>query len=385
MNNWKPRQYLLTGQTLGIPDEVLKAAIQSANQVISVNPALPPVFSLKHLAELSQVDYGLLRQLVSRSITDSYRTFKIRKRSKKLSFKSYRTICVPSPELMKVQQWICKRILNIAKDNLHPASTAYAPKSDIVKATEIHCGAKWLIKMDLKNFFESISEISAYKAFLSLGYQPLISFEMARLCTRLGPYTSRRKHEQWINFNRYSIGDYRNFRIGHLPQGAPTSPMLANMAMIEVDSEIEKLATNFGFTYSRYADDLTFSQTNKEFSDEARSFIGKVYQIIGTFGLSPNAAKTKVVSLGARKVVLGLLVDKKVPSLTREFKMKMRMHLYYLKHKNIGPIHHAKNRGFSAVTGLKNHVFGLAYYAYQVDKNYGSGLLKELKMIDWPV
>lgn len=353
------------------------------------NARLQPVFTLRHLAYLTDCDYGLLRAIVGRSIHDPYRVFRIHKRPSPEGQSRYRTICVPAPELLKVQQWLATNVLNHAASSIHTASKAFAPRCTLLRAAESHCGAKWLIKVDIQNFFESVSEIAAYRAFRGLGYQALIAFEFARLCTRLGRNTQRRSHPQWRrdSWRRYEIAAY-NFshgRIGHLPQGAPTSPMLANIAMRTADEELHALAQLSRLTYTRYADDLVFSTTDPDVTRElASNVVRNVYRILGKYGFSPNVAKTQIVPPRARKVVLGLLVDEPSPRLPREFREKMRMHLYYLKKDGVGPARHAAKRGFTAVASLRNVLYGLTAFATQIEPQYGASIRKELDSITWP-
>ena len=94
--------------------------------------------------------------------------------------------------------------------------------------------------------------------------------------------------------------------------------------------------------------------------------------------------KTEIIPPRARKVVLGLFVDDLTPRLPREFKEKMRMHLYYLKRDDIGPARHAKKREFTAVASLRNVLYGLAAFATQIEPTYGSSIRKDLDAIAWP-
>jgi hypothetical protein len=161
--------------------------------------------------------------------------------------------------------------------------------------------------------------------------------------------------------------------------------MLANLVMHEADVELSTMAKSYGLTYTRYADDLTFSTANAQFNRAvAASVIKNVYRVLGRFGLEPNLAKTQVVPPRARKIVLGLLADTDVPRLSREFKNKMRMHLHYLEREDIGPVMHAQHRGFSAVAGLRNHLLGLAAYASQIEPEYGADLKSRLMALPWP-
>jgi RNA-directed DNA polymerase len=388
MPGWRPQLYESQGKAKGINAETLKAAKAAGDAIIAVNPSLPPIFTLRHLAYLTDSEYGLLRKIVTRHISDPYRVFRMRKRPDTTGKRRFRIICAPDPTLLMVQRWLAKNVLAHATSKIHPASTAYAPGSKIIEAARPHCGCRWLIKLDIKNFFESITEMGAYRAYRSLGYQRLIAFELARLSTRLGSHIARRVRGRWLRYysSRHNVIDsYVHHRMGHLPQGAPTSPMLANMAMLRADKELALLAQKHGLIYPRYADD-TFSTSDKLFHREsAAEVIRGVYTIIGRFGLSPNATKTHVVPPRGRKVVLGLLVDQNIPRLTRTFKAALRMHLHYLEHPDVGPAKHAQKRGFTAVAGLRNHLLGLAAFAAQIEPAYGAQVGRRLASVSWPI
>lgn len=390
MENWRPQPYQASGRSQGIAPDVLNAAVQTAKAIVRVNPRLQPILTLRHLAYLTDCDYGYLRAVIGRGIENPYRVFTIQKRPGPSGNARFRTICAPDSQLLKVQRWVATNVLNHATSVLHSASKAFAPGCTLMKAAEPHCGARWLIELDVQNFFESISEIAAYRAFRSLGYQALVAFELARLCTRLGRYTPRRGHAQWLRKKSgfvYEITKYNHSkgRMGHLPQGAPTSPMLANIAMSAADAELNTLARAAGMTYTRYADDLVFSTRDSGFTrDMASGIVGPAYRILGKYGFSPNVAKTEIIPPRARKVVLGLLVDEPAPRLPREFKEKMRMHLYYLRKDGIGPARHAAKRGFISVAGMRNVLYGLAAFATQIEPAYGTSIRQSLDTIAWP-
>ncbi|MEA4837783.1 MAG: reverse transcriptase family protein [Rhodospirillaceae bacterium] len=394
MVGWRPQLYEREGRALSVDATVLANALATASQLTI--PSLPPVFTLAHLAQQAGVDYSVLRRVAQRSPNEGYRVFRIRKRPAHTGERRYRQIAVPSPQLMKVQRWITQAILS--KAAAHSASVAFSKGDKLVDAAAPHCECKWLIKMDVRNFFESINEIAAYRVFRSLGYQPLVSLEMARISTRLAGWSPRRATDRWsVDAWRHmerrwsEIEAYQAYRddpgplLGHLPQGAPTSPMLANLAMREFDAKAAAIANQSGMIYTRYADDLSFSTDQSITKADCSRLIGKIYNLMGTIGLSPNVTKTRVSPPGARKVVLGLLVDGKKPRLSREFRALMRQHLHYLRKDGVGPVRHARVRGFVSVAGFRNHLHGLATYARQIDVVYGDGLLRELDKVAWPV
>lgn len=284
---------------------------------------------------------------------------------------------------MNVQRWINAHILSSL--NVHHCSYAFKEGSSILKCAARHSGAKWLVKMDVSGFFGSISEIQVYRVFRKLGYQPLISFELARLTTHpSGPNSSRYKMAHWRSHQHAGvIGHYRSAHIGYLPQGAPTSPMLSNVVMREADAEIEKFAKKVGMRYTRYSDDLTFSTTSNSSRAVALSLIQHVSKVLRSMGLEANPRKTVVAPPGSRKIVLGLLVHDNEPRLTRDFRDKLRQHLYYLN--SLGPSKHAAARGFDSIWGMYRHIRGLIDFANLVDQSYAETMLKQLHQVKWPI
>ena len=140
--------------------------------------------------------------------------------------------------------------------------------------------------------------------------------------------------------------------------------MLSNLSVAGFDVDIDNIAKQHGLRYSRYADDISLSTQSAAFSrTEAVKVMRKVYRAMVRHGLSPNRGKTQIRPPGSRKIVLGLLVDGPKPRLTKEFKSRIRMHLYYLNRGEIGPVRHAENRGFESIIGLRAHVRGLIAHA----------------------
>lgn len=376
---WSPQHYISEGKRRGVSDELLDHAVEQIEQVITSIHDLPGILSLNHLAERTKVHYEFLRSIVDRAEHDAYRKFSIRKRSGGRRF-----IHVPTPDLRRVQRWINHHILK--KIPVHPASYAFSPGSSIVACATRHSGAHWLIKMDITGFFESVSEIQVFRVFQSLGYQPLVAFELARLTTiSVGSRSPRNSDPAWkVRKRNTVIPPYSVNALGYLPQGASTSPMLSNLVMRHIDEVLSDAAKEVGLRYTRYSDDLTFSKRSKEFSrSEAHRFIGNVSKILSSSGFRPQHRKTTIVSPGSRKIVLGLQVDSDIPSLRREFKDTLRQHFYYLE--RFGPVEHANARNFDTVWGMKCHIRGLIDYANMIEPKYAYELLQRYNKLDWPV
>lgn len=384
MSNWRSQQYKKWGKALGHPDIVLDNAIATVELLHKCSSHLPPVLSLKHLARLTGVTYEFLRDVVSRNTTESYlRLFRIQKRPLPGEGDRYRIIAVPEPRLMKVQRWINNNIL--ANTLVDDASVAFSTGDSIMTAASHHCGARWLVKLDIKSFFESISERQVFHVFVNMGYQPLIALEMARICTRVRVNSARSKRWHVEPGRWMTINSYQSNKQGYLPQGAPTSPRLSNLVVKDFDRSLREVAEGQGLIYTRYADDLSFSTMSSDFSrKEASQFIRRVYKIMGSYGFSPNKTKTHIASPRARKVILGLLVDRDQPRLTREFKLRIRQHLHYLTHPDFGPARHAEANRSASIYGLRNHVRGLLAFAASVEPEYADSQMRLFKTIKWP-
>ena len=221
---WSPQQYISKGRSSGVSEELLHDAVEQIEKVANGEYGLPGILTLNHLAKRTDIPYPFLRHIVDRTDHDSYRKFSIKKRSGGRRF-----IHVPAPHLMLVQRWINEHILK--KIPVHSCSFAFTPGSSIVKCASRHTGARWLIKMDITGFFESISEIQVYRIFKELGYQPLVAFELSRITTvPVGSLSPRRFDAAWkVKRRNTRIPSYTSELLGYLPQGAPTSPLLSNL------------------------------------------------------------------------------------------------------------------------------------------------------------
>jgi RNA-directed DNA polymerase len=379
---WSSQQFRSGAQAAGRSENVIAAAEAAATAIKRVHPDLPVVLTLKHLAHLAGVTVDDLQSVIFRQ-EDPYRVFRVKKRGTPNGVakppRRYRTICVPRIEIMRVQRWIAQNILNVIEPE--PISFAFAPGRDLVGAAKIHLEAKWLVKMDVRHFFESIPEWRVYRLFRALGYGALLSFQLARLCTRLPDHPTR---DPRANQGRgRGKLPYRTHEQGHLPQGAPTSPMLANLVVRSLDQCILQLAVQSGWSYTRYADDLAFSRRDNSSRAAGMELAKKIEHELVQFGLKNNRQKTAIIPPGGRKIMLGVLVDREKPRLTREFRNNVETHLYALLSPKIGAAAHRAKRGFASTIGMRRHIQGLVAFAHQVDRTYGAKLYSELNKVNW--
>ena len=320
---------------------------------------LTPVLTLGHLAVRSGVPYRFLRDVVERSI-EPFDEFTTQKRSGES-----RTISVPVPKLMQVQRWILRYILDCLSP--HFASYAYQKGRSIKQCASQHVGGRWFLKVDFHDFFTNIDKASVYKVFRGAGYAPLVSFELARICTRkldfVTPSGSIRAEK--VPKRSYSISDYSSGEeLGRLAQGSPTSGALSNLVCRSLDAELFDLAVTSSAVYTRYSDDVVFSRVHA-CRDDLTRLLGRVNAVVGRHGFDLHRRKTRIVPPGARHIVLGLQVDRDQCRLTRRTRLRIDSHIYGVQ--KFGLAAHQVHRGFSSVAGLLNHVEGLLRYARDIE------------------
>lgn len=346
-----------------------------------LNGMVPVVYTLMHLARLSGSPWERLHQCVKRTL-DPYSTFEVRKKSG-----GNRRICVPAPFLKRTQAWIHQNVLCApgALALIHEASTAYGAECSAYKNALRHAGASWMVKLDIKDFFESISERQVYHVYRSLGYPALLAFEMARLSTRYldqsGADTVPLRQRRW----RWSAADpgegvpyARPYQVGHLPQGAPTSPMLANLVVRTMDADISEIASAAGATYTRYADDIVLS-LGMSTRATAVALLHAVGEVVTKAGFRINRKKTHVRGPGARKVVTGLTVNDAKPRLPRSLKDEVELALFCIE--KYGLLGHMERKRSKDPLGYLSHLQGVLLYARQIEPEFADAALASMRRL----
>lgn len=315
-----------------------------------------PVYTLNHLAQITGTSWRYLREIVTREV-DPYLDISRPKQEGRT-----RQISSPEPVLMDVQRWILENILPACP--VDPASYAYQRNRSILDCANRHLGARWLVKLDIHNFFDSILEDRVFSLFTEIGYPRLLSLELARLCTRPNPEISvHRRYDGYRGKAPYAV----TLR-GRLPQGGPTSGALANAVMFETDGELTALAQKRGLEYTRYSDDLTFSAGGEFSREQGTALISRVKGILERRGLELHQAKSRIVTPGARKVVLGLMLSEDQVRLMPEYKRRIEVHVRGVA--KFGLIEHARHRRFASVLSMINHVDGCIAFAESIDSAF---------------
>ena len=355
-----PHLYRRTGRARDTPEAVLDAALAQAHAVES--NGLASILTLNHLAVRTGVTYDYLRNIASRSY-DPYDDLVLERRNST----KMRPISIPQPPLMRVQRWILHRI--VGKIPLHSDSYAYRAGSSIRACATRHAGARWLVKLDIRSFFETIDERKVFRVFRDAGYVDLVAFELARLCTRSAMHAKHIDARRFLSRSRDRvIQPYSQEVLGFLPQGAPTSGALANLVVHDLDATFSALAQNQRMVYTRYADDLTFSSIEDFNRGQATRLIHDVDIALRKAGFSLHKKKTRVVPPGGRKIVLGLLVDRDHVRLNRAMRSRIAEHVRGVE--KFGLSQHVTHRGFSSIDGFVHHVLGLLAFATDVEPGW---------------
>ncbi|MCZ4077412.1 reverse transcriptase family protein [Rhodococcus sp. H36-A4] len=204
-----------------------------------------------------------------------------------------RLLEVPKPRLREIQRKVLRRILD--RVPAHPAAHGFRRGRSAQTFAIPHAGREVVVSVDLKNFFPSIGFDRVVAIFEAVGYPPTVASNLAGVCTTVAPAA------ELVGIDRPTASRLRST---HLPQGAPTSPALANLAARQLDIRLTGLARSMGLRYTRYADDLAFSGSPDV--DTLQWVVGQVAQDEG-FALHPD--KTRVRRAHQRQQLTGLVVN----------------------------------------------------------------------------
>lgn len=217
-----------------------------------------------------------------------------------------RHLCAPKPKLKAAQHRILRSILD--RVPVHPAATAFRRGRGIEDHARAHLGRQIVVALDLKDFFPSIRRGRVGAFFRWLGYPPSVACVMSLLCTT--DDGGGQQPTRWSREKRAfePAGEPHTRRV--LPQGAPTSPALANAIAFRLDCRLSGLARKFGATYTRYADDLAFSGDDA-FKRGLSRFLPLLVKIVRAEGFRVHADKWRFMRHGQRQQLTGLTVNTK--------------------------------------------------------------------------
>ncbi|MEP7367245.1 MAG: reverse transcriptase family protein [Acidobacteriota bacterium] len=264
----------------------------------------------------------------------------------------------PKPRLKAIQRQILALILNRIEP--HAAAHGFRRGHSIKSFAGAHTGQRVVLRMDLRDFFPSTSGARVQAFFRTSGYPESVADLLGGLCTNATPRAVAR--------------DLYSQR--HLPQGAPTSPALANLCSYRLDCRLNGLAKSVGAAYTRYADDLAFSG-GMEFDQCVERFSSHVAAIAMDEGFAVNFRKTRMMRQGVRQHLAGLVTNERTNVRRVEFdRLKAILHNCV----RMGP--ESQNR--EGHPEFRAHLEGRVSFVEMINPEKAQRLRATLQQIEWP-
>lgn len=327
---------------------------RGGNQARLASCSLPDLRTPNDLAEHLGITLSQLQWLCydSGGASAHYVRFHIPKRKG-----GTREIASPKPLLKRVQKIIQETLLNMLEPYPEVA-TAYKAGTSIVDNALPHTGRAIVVRIDIQDFFPSITHRRVKGFFQTCGYSSGISLLLATLCTMPFPTAEPAAHDRAGQGIRRVV-----------PQGAATSPSLANLICRPIDARVCALSKRLGFTYTRYADDLIFSHPSSQ--GKTTRLIGTVTRILADEGFVAHEEKTRVMRQHTKQVVTGLVVNHATPRLSRSDRRRFRAIAHHCREKGYAEVSRRLNRDARA------YLAGYVAYANMVNPEQMLGLLRE--------
>jgi retron-type reverse transcriptase len=280
-----------------------------------------------------------------------------------------RLIEIPKPRLKMIQRQILREILNRVPS--HPCASGFLRGRSIKHFVEPHTGKAVILHMDLKDFFHTVPVSRIGALFRRLGYP----WAVAQLLQGLTTHASS-SSLAGDSFHALPWEIQKRLSDKHLPQGAPTSPTLANLAAWRFDCRLQGVANRFSLDYTRYADDLAFSG-NRELLRLAPFLKGLIGAIAIEEGFEINHRKTRVQTQAQAQHLGGMVINQR-PNLPREEFDRLKAILHNCV--RWGP--QSQNR--EGVADFKAHLAGRIAYAVWLNPVKGERLKRLWQRIEWP-
>jgi len=222
---------------------------------------------------------------------------------------------------------IAAKLLELLVEKLPVSEHAHAFRRgrSIRTGAEPHVGKRFVFKLDLKDFFPSVTFARVRGWLIACGYSFPVATTLAILMTE-----AERQPVDWD-------GTLFHVPVGerHCVQGAPTSPGICNALLLRLDRRLAGLAKKRGLVYTRYADDLAFSgEVDRNTVDNFRSVVNR---IVSEEGFVINPDKTRLMGRGNRQIVTGVVVNQTL-GLSRQERRRLRAMAHQLSRQGAGEV-----------------------------------------------
>ncbi|MCB9652558.1 MAG: RNA-directed DNA polymerase [Deltaproteobacteria bacterium] len=353
---WKQKQ---RASITYLGEEVSRGLSNTASDEARLRALGLPVFhEASDIARAAQIEVSHLRHLAFHRVVSRrshYVRFYLPKKTG-----GTRLISAPKPKLKWIQHWILRHVLEPLK--AEDVAHGFVKARSIVSNASAHVGQDIVINVDLKDFFPTLTYRRVWGFFRKLGYSGHVATIFALLTTE--PAVD----ELELDGSRYFVATGERF----LPQGAPTSPALTNVICRKMDRRLAGLARTFGLTYTRYADDFTFSGPGET---NVGRFFGALTRVVTEEGFSIHPGKTRIFRRGRRQEVTGLVVNSGKPTVPRATLRRFRALLFQIEKD--GPEGKVWKPGVDVVRSIQ----GFARFVAMVDSEKGRALEARVQKI----
>jgi hypothetical protein len=289
---------------------------------------------------------------------------------------SVRLIETPKPHLKDLQRRILSGILDRIPS--HPAVHGFVRGRSIRTFAAPHVGRRAVLRMDLENFFPSFPGARVQSLFRTIGYPEQVADLLGGIATNSVPRSAWREvirqpgfallpQEFWHVRNMYSRP--------HLPQGAPTSPSLANLCSYRLDLRLSGLAQAAGAVYTRYADDLAFSGGDT-FDRSAERFATLVAAILMEEGFAVQHRKTRIMRPSVRQHLAGLVINQHLNVRRSDFDLLKAILTNCIRHRP-----ETQNR--EGHPHFRQHLEGRISFVESIHPGKGRRLRSIFEKIEW--
>jgi RNA-directed DNA polymerase len=283
-----------------------------------------------------------------------------------------RLLEMPKPRLKELQRRILTGILDSIP--VHPAVHGFVKGRSIVSFAAPHAGKAVVLRLDLQDFFPGFPAARVQALFRTLGYPEQVADRLGGICTNAVP------RDVWsVRQLEIAAREWQAARIlyarPHLPQGAPTSPALANLTAYRLDCRLTGLANTAGALYTRYADDLAFSG-GEEFARLVERFSAHAAAVALEEGFSVNHHKTRIMRQGVRQQLAGIVVNRKVSLRRRDLEL---LEAILTNCVRFG----LESQNRDALPDFRAHLQGRVGFVEMVNQEQGRRLRALLEAVQW--
>lgn len=281
-----------------------------------------------------------------------------------------RLLEAPKPRLKHIQRLVLDEV--VAPIPVHPTAHGFRKGHGVRTYVAPHAGRDTVVHLDLEAFFVSVGAGRVFGILRTAGYPEPVAHVLTGLVTNAVPGPIARHVVATSPRARRLV---HGLRSPHLPQGAPTSPALANLAALGLDRRLDALARSFGGRYTRYADDLVVSG-GRGVADHAPGLIAAATRIAAEEGFRVNEAKTSVRRRHQRQRVAGVVVNTGA-NVPREDYDRLRALLHN------AAVHGPASQNRELHPHFRSHVLGRISWVESLNPERGRKLRAAFDRVDW--